>query len=316
MYNEKFKMFENRLQKVFKHRKKLANRQQISCYRIYDHDLPEFPFMIDAYDTSIYVAEYARNHNMHDDEYDYWLENCQQIITIITGVPQEKVFYKQRQRKQDRLGQYQKTATEKQFFEVQEDGLKFLVNLTDYLDTGLFMDHRTTRKEIRAISEGKNVLNLFAYTGSFSVYAKAGGALNVTTVDISNTYTDWARKNMELNQLATTDTHFIKADVLQWLSHQPTPIFDIIICDPPTFSNSKSMTDDFFEVQQHHEALLMQCARWLTKTGEIYFSTNFTKFFMAQSLNNKFIITDITKRTTPFDFEKKLNRFCFKMELK
>jgi 23S rRNA (cytosine1962-C5)-methyltransferase len=315
MYNDKFKMFENRLLKVFKHRKKLADRQQISCFRIYDHDLPEFPFMIDAYGANLYVAEYGRNHNMHQDEYDYWLENCLQIMEIITGVGQANIFFKQRLRKQDRLGQYQKTNAKKEFVVVHESGLQFLINLTDYLDTGLFLDHRVTRNEVKALSVNKNVLNLFAYTGSFSVYAKAGGALKVTTVDISNTYTDWAKQNMELNNLANDDTLFIKADVLQWLHHQPMPIYDIVICDPPTFSNSKSMTDDFFEVQQHHENLLMQCGKWLTKGGIIFFSTNFTKFEMAQSLNRKFKITDITKRTTPFDFEKKLQRFCFKLEL-
>jgi 23S rRNA (cytosine1962-C5)-methyltransferase len=315
MYNEKFKMFENRLLKVFKHRKKTADRQQISCFRIYDHDLPEFPFIIDYYEGHLYVCEYVRKHTMHQDEYEYWLENCLQIMHIITDVSMEQIYYRLRQRKQDRLSQYQKVANNQNTLIVKEAGLNFKVNLADYLDTGLFLDHRITRLEVQKLALNKNVLNLFAYTGSFSVYAKAGGALKVTTVDLSNTYLNWAKENMELNNFNAADYEFIKEDALAWLKHQPMPIYDIIICDPPTFSNSKSMAKDYFEVQEHHEKLLLDCAKWLNKDGIIFFSTNYTKFYMQQSLKQKFIIKDITKRTIPFDFEAKLQRFCFTLQL-
>lgn len=311
MENNKFLMFENRLQKVFKHRYKLAQRQQISCFRVYDHDLPEFPLMIDLYGKQVYIAEYDRKHHMHDDEYHYWMEETKGVVCKVLNVDVYNIYVKERKRKKDRTDQYRKTSSEKEFQIIEEAGLQFYINLTDYLDTGLFLDHRITRQEVKAIAKDKTVLNLFAYTSSFSVYAKAGGATQVTSVDISNTYTQWGIENMKLNNLFDESTQFIKEDVLQWLQHQPTPIYDIIICDPPTFSNSKSMKQDFFDVQMHHYDLLMQCNKWLAINGVIYFSTNYSKFELNKQLDKHFSVKDITTRTTSFDFEKKLKRYCF-----
>jgi 23S rRNA (cytosine1962-C5)-methyltransferase len=316
MSSEKFLMFKNRLLKVFKHRNKIAERQQIFCFRIYDHDLPEFPIMVDKYANNLYIAEYQRNYEGHEDEVNYWWEQVLAILTEVTLVPEENIFIKKRQRKTSRQDQYKKLNSEKDNFVVAEDGLKFYINLKDYLDTGLFLDHRITRKEVRGLATNKNVLNLFAYTGSFSVYAKAGGANLVTTVDLSNTYCNWAIENLKLNNFySEQDTPVIKTDVLQWLANNPTPNYDIIICDPPTFSNSKSMAQDFFDVQLHHEALLLQCAKWLKPKGLIYFSNNYTKFSISQNLNKSFAVKDITSRTTPFDFEKKLKRSCFLLQI-
>ena len=171
MQEEKIIMFRNRLAKVFRHVNKQARRLELSCYRVYDHDLPEFPFCIEVYEDKLYVAEYKRRHGMTEDEHDEWMEKSLEIIREILPVKKENIFLKLRQRKPGRLGQYQKFDEIQHEFVVEENGLKFIINLSDYLDTGLFLDHRLTRQMVRQQSAGKKVLNLFAYTGSFSVYA-------------------------------------------------------------------------------------------------------------------------------------------------
>ena len=172
----KFLSFKNRLEKVYRHSSKQARRQGISCYRIYDHDLPEAPFIVEVYEDKLYVSEYKRRHHLSEEEHENWMEECLKIMSGVTGIANENIFTKLRQRKEGRLGQYQKTAEEKTAFVVEEAGLKFIVNLSDYLDTGLFLDHRCTRQLVRQQSADKRVLKLFSYTGSFSVYAIAGGA--------------------------------------------------------------------------------------------------------------------------------------------
>lgn len=311
MEPDKQLMFRNRLTKVFRHVGKQAKRQCISCYRVYDHDLPEFPFCIEFYHDKLYVAEYKRRHNMEDEEHDDWMEKSVEVMMEVLGVAKENIFLKLRQRKPGRLGQYQKYEEIKHEFEVEENGLKFLINLSDYLDTGLFLDHRITRQMIREQSAGKKVLNLFAYTGSFSVYAAAGGAKEVVTVDLSKTYLSWAEKNLKLNGF--TDSCIYKtvhADVLQYLKTIPVNSFDIIIIDPPTFSNSKRM-EDFLDIQRDHVELINDCLMALKPGGVVYFSTNFKKFVLDHEKIKATQIKDITKSTTPFDFEGKLNRGCY-----
>lgn len=162
-------MFRNRLIKVFRHLSKQARRLQLSCYRLYDHDLPEFPFCIEFYDEKLYVAEYKRRHGMSEEEHDHWMEKSLEIISEVLSINKDNIFLKLRQRKPGRLGQYQRINEEQHEFAVTENGLQFIVNLSDYLDTGLFLDHRITRQMVKEKSAGKKVLNLFAYTGSFSV---------------------------------------------------------------------------------------------------------------------------------------------------
>lgn len=313
---EKFVMFHNRLQKVYRHLSKQAKRMNITCYRLYDHDLPEFPFCIELYDDKLYVAEYKRRHNMTEEEHDAWMEKSIAVLTGILNVDKANIFLKLRQRKPGRLGQYQKYDDVQHEFAVNENGLKFIVNLSDYLDTGLFLDHRITRELVKKQSAGKKVLNLFAYTGSFSVYAAAGGAKQVTTVDLSKTYLHWAEKNYLLNGFAMANSAtadggiFLHADVLQYLENIPRDYFDIIILDPPTFSNSKRM-NDFLDIQRDHTFLINDCMRAMKKDGQLYFSTNYSKFEMDKENINASAIKDITKLTTSFDFENKLNRFCF-----
>ena len=306
-------MFENRLVKVFRHVNKLARRQNISCYRVYDNDLTEFPFMIELYGDKVCVAEYKRRHNLTDDEHDAWLDECILIMSKILNVEANEIYVRQRQRKEGRLGQYQKNAEEEKFFTVQEQGLEFLVNLTDYLDTGLFLDHRITRQMVREEANDKKVLNLFCYTGSFSVYAAAGEAKQVMSVDLSNTYLNWAKQNMMLNKLFDPKKHqFIKADVLQYLGELPKNHFDLVILDPPTFSNSKMMKD-ILDIQQDHAMLINQTLDKMVDGGVMYFSNNYRKFALEKEKIKATSIVDITKRTTPFDFEGKLFRWCYKI---
>ena len=250
---------------------------------------------------------------MTDEEHEDWLEECVEIICQILPVSDENVFIKQRKRKANRLDQYAKTDTKAEYFPVTEQGLQFLVNLTDYLDTGLFLDHRITRQMVRNESEGKRVLNLFAYTGSFSVYAAAGNARNVTTVDLSKTYLSWAEQNLELNQLKDdAKNFFIHADVKQYLKTLTPESFDLTIIDPPTFSNSKRMKD-FLDIQRDHVELLNDVLAATTEGGIIYFSTNFTRFELDAASIKASSIKDITKATTSFDFEGKLKRWCYKI---
>jgi 23S rRNA (cytosine1962-C5)-methyltransferase len=309
--SDKSQMFRNRLEKVYRHRSKQAKRQNISCFRLYENDIPEFPFAIDIYDDKLYVAEYKRNHNLTEEEYEQWFEDSLQVMQEVLNMPEENIFIKQRQRKQGRQGQYEKVNFAKNEFIVHESGLQFLVNLSDYLDTGLFLDHRLTRQMVKEKSEGKHVLNLFCYTGSFSVYAAAGGASSVTSVDLSNTYLQWATENMRLNGLTDKSKyHFIAADVLQYLNTLPPDHFDIVVLDPPTFSNSKKMKD-FLEIQRDHVMLINQCLKGMKTGGLLYFSTNFRRFKLEAEQIKASSIKDITKQTTPFDFEGKLFRYCY-----
>jgi|JI6StandDraft_1071083.scaffolds.fasta_scaffold09985_2 23S rRNA (cytosine1962-C5)-methyltransferase len=307
----KAEMFRNRLNKVFKHKSKLARRQQILCYRIYDHDLPEFPFSIELYEDQLYIAEYLRRHGMEDDVHDAWMDECKDIIAEIVGIPIERMNFKLRKRMSHKDEQYEKISTEKEYSTVLEDGLKFLVNLTDYLDTGLFLDHRITRKMVRNTCANKRVLNLFCYTGSFSVYAAAGGASSVTSVDLSKTYLAWAEDNLTINLFKDKKAYqFIHADVKQFLKTLQPNSFDLVIMDPPTFSNSKRMKD-ILDIQRDHAELINDVLAAMTPGGQLYFSTNFVRFQLDATAIHSTQIKDITKATTPFDFEGKLKRWCY-----
>jgi len=308
----KYLMFYNRLQKVYKHLSKLASRQGVSCYRIYDHDLPEFPFIIEMYEGNLYVSEYKRRHSLTDEEHHLWLEQCKSIISEVTSVSVENIYVKLRKRKEDRKDQYQKLDKARNESVVHEGGLKFIVNLSDYLDTGLFLDHRITRGMVREMASGKRVLNLFCYTGSFSVYAVAGGASQVTSVDLSKTYLDWAERNVKLNNPDYNNHQIVHADVLQYLKSVPAGSYDIIILDPPTFSNSKRM-DEILDIQRDHVGLINDCLHVLSKDGVLFFSTNYTKFQLDTPDIHANVIRDITKATTPFDFNGKLQRPCFQI---
>jgi 23S rRNA (cytosine1962-C5)-methyltransferase len=313
---EKYKMLQNRLTKISRHLSKQAKRLNVSCYRLYDHDLPEFPFCIEIYGDKLYVAEYKRRHGMTEEGHDEWMEKSIEIIMEVLSVKKENIFLKLRQRKPGRLGQYQKVDEVQHEFIVTENSLKFIVNLSDYLDTGLFLDHRITRQMVREQSAGKRILNLFAYTGAFSVYAAAGGAKEVISVDLSKTYLNWAERNFNLNDYYINHfslgdgCKFIHADVKQYLKTITPGYFDLIIMDPPTFSNSKRMKD-FLDIQKDHVELINDCMRILKPGGVLYFSTNFKIFLLNKEKINSASIKDITRQTTPFDFEGRLFRQCY-----
>lgn len=313
MSEDKLIMFRNRLMKMWRHSSKLARRQGIGCYRVYDHDLPEFPFCIELYEDRVYLAEYQRRHGMSEEQHEAWLESCVPVISEVLEVPDERIYFRQRRRKAGRLDQYEKLASEQEFFVVREAGLSFRINLTDYLDTGLFLDHRITRGMVRAEADGKRVLNLFCYTGSFSVYAAAGGAVAVDSVDLSKTYLGWAEANMALNGLAEDGSRrFIHADVKQWLDEAPGDWYDLVVMDPPTFSNSKRMKD-FLDIQRDHAELINQTLRAMTAGGVLYFSTNYRRFVLDRDKIMAASVKDITNATTPFDFQGKLFRYCYRM---
>jgi len=315
-------MFYNRLAKVFKHRSKLARRQQIYCYRLYDRDLTEFPFSIDLYGERAYVSIYTKKSTDSDWE-DHWpdekINACFEVISQVSGVAVSQIYLKQRSKMSHRNpgAQYEKVDSAGHFFTVEEGGLKFRINLSDYLDTGLFLDHRITRQMVSAEARHKNVLNLFCYTGAFSVYAAAAGASSVTSVDLSNTYLNWAAENFSHNHLLTPSTKnkypFIQADVKAYLKTLKPASFDLVVMDPPTFSNSKKMKD-ILDIQRDHVELIGDVLNALTENGQLYFSTNFTRFVLDEAHISARKITDITKKTTPFDFEGKLKRWCYLIE--
>ena len=319
MQEEKIKMFSNRLRKVYRHISKQAKRLGVSCYRVYDHDLSEFPFCIEMYEDKLYVAEYSRRHRMIEDKHAEWLRESLNVMAEIFEIQAENIFLRLRRRKPGKSGQYRKENAAQNEFVVHENGLKFLINLRNYLDTGLFLDHRLTRQQVKVEAKDKKVLNLFSYTGSFSVYAAAGGASEITSVDLSKTYLQWAERNMHLNGILKDslgnggdNIHFIHADVKQYLETIPADYFDLVILDPPTFSNSQRM-ENFLDVQRDHVDLINDSLRGMRKGGILYFSTNFTKFVLDVERINSTSIKDITKQTTPFDFEGKLKRYCFRL---
>lgn len=300
----------NRLEKNLKHKKKWATRENIQAFRLYDRDIPDFPYIVDLYDNQVVVFEKT------DDEidkykahhFDYLIES---LITLL-GVNEDKIILKARHSRKD--GQYEKFETKNELIIVNEHQAKFYVNLHDYIDTGLFLDHRPLRQIIYKEAKDKKVLNLFSYTGSISVFAALGGAKSVTSVDMSNTYMDWAKKNFQLNNIALGNHSFFVENALEYLSKTVNK-FDLIILDPPTYSNSKSMRDDF-DVERDQGFLVDHCMRILNENGVLYFSNNRRKFKLDNMLQENFNISNITARTIPMDFHDQKIHHTFKITAK
>ena len=309
--SEKALALENRLRKNLKQLKGFLKQEGVSCYRAFDWDMPECPLCIDVYEDKIHVAEYRTRHALDETIHQQWWLAMVEAIKNVFGVSDEQLFLKVRERMKDKT-QYEKVDQRSARYVVHENGLPFWVNLTDYLDTGLFLDHRPLRKKVRGLSDGKTVLNLFSYTGSFSVYAVAGGAKHVTTVDLSNTYLDWAKDNFTLNGFDWKQHTFIKTDAKAWLAEAASKQFDIIILDPPTISRSK-MADTKFDVQLDQTELINNALRLLNPGGVLYFSTNFRDFELAASSLQASMITDITLKTIPPDFRNKKIHYCWEI---
>lgn len=295
--------FANRLTKNIKKIEKWAKQQGINAYRLYDADLPEYNLAVDRYDDHIVVQEYAAPKNIDEQKARQRLLDAVSATLYVTGVETNKLVLKVRQ-KQKGTNQYEKLANKGDYFYVTEYGAKLWVNLTDYLDTGLFLDHRLTRKMVGQMAKGKTFLNLFAYTGSATIHAALNGAKSTTTVDMSNTYLNWTEQNLELNNLPLRNNRLFQADCLQWLA-ECRERFELIFVDPPTFSNSKRM-EDSWDVQRDHIKLMTQLKRILTADGTIVFSNNKRGFKMDfEGLTELGLQAEnISHKTLPLDFER------------
>ena len=312
-------MFANRLKKNLKKMAKWAKQQNIHCYRVYDADLPEYAVAVDIYQgeqTWINVQEYEPPKSVNEHKANERLAGILAEIPKVLDINSEQVFLKIR-RKQKSTQQYEKHSDQGNFHVVEEDGCRFLVNFEDYLDTGLFLDHRPIRSMIQQQANGKRFLNLFAYTGSATVHAVIGGAVSSATVDMSNTYLQWAKRNFDLNQISG-DHKLVRANCREWLEKQAQEknkkLYDLIFLDPPTFSNSKRM-DEAFDIQKAHVQLIRHASSILAPGGILYFSTNFRRFKMDNEQLSDLKIDDISRSTIPQDFARNPKiHYCWKIQ--
>ena len=316
-------MFGNRLAKNLKHLRSWVTKSDITCYRVYDADMPEYAFAIDIYrtldpeQTWLYVQEYAAPAEIELDAVRRRRNEALSVMPDVTGVPEERINVRTRRRNK-RGEQYKKVDEQAHFHYIIEGGLKFRVNFEDYLDTGLFLDHRITRSRLREAANGKRFLNLFAYTGTATVYAAAGGAASTTTVDMSRTYLDWAQRNLSLNGFHGSRHELVQADCRQWLEEGASRAerYDLIFLDPPTFSNSKRM-EGVLDIERDHGALIDACGRLLAPGGLLVFSTNAQKFKLDDAVMARYNVRDISGPTLPRDFERnpRIHR-CFEIRAK
>lgn len=293
--------FDNRLRKNFKQLLKWAEKEAITNFRIYDRDLPEYNLSIDLYGKWVHIQEWAPPKTVDPRVAAARLSRAVIGVKETLGIRSDRIFLKTRERQKGR-SQYEKKGNARKMHEVQEGGCSFLVNFTDYLDTGLFLDHRPVRARIFAAAKGKRFLNLFGYTGTATVHAALGGAATTTTVDLSATYLQWTRMNLALNGLGETTNKVERADCLSWLRQCPAK-FDLIFIDPPTFSNTKKEML-LFDVQKGHPELLEMAMAHLEQDGLLIFSTNFRRFQLAESLLVNYEGKDISRQSLPFDFAR------------
>jgi len=328
-------LLSNRLTKRYKHLKKWAARTGVLCYRLYDKDIPEIPIAVDIYEEEpstdgekgrsfVRVALYERPYEKPESEEKEWLRSMTAAISRTLGIPEDSIITKVRKR-QSGDSQYEKDSGKTLSFITKEQGLRFRVNLSDYIDTGLFFDHRPLRQKVREQASGKRVLNLYCYTGAFSVYAAAANASQVDSVDLSGKYLAWAEENMRLNGFTDKSRfRFIESDVTTFLERAAAerrgkhgkdgsvhdspsengskPGYDIIVLDPPTFSNSKK-TETMLDINRDWSSLTGLCTELLSENGVLYFSTNSRKLsFDEEKIPAGFTSKDISKSTIPEDF--------------
>ena len=313
-------MFANRLRKNLQKLDPWAAREHIDCFRVYDADMPEYAFAIDLYGRGmrhVYVQEYAPPKTVDQESARERRREALAVLPEVLGVPISHVHSRVR-KPQKGSEQYEKREDVAERHAVQEGGLKFWVNFRDYLDTGLFLDHRMVRAMLRDGAQGADFLNLFCYTGSATVYAAAGGARSTTSVDLSNTYLDWAHENLLLNGFGGPEHELYRADCLQWLEEHESkgPRFDLIFVDPPTFSNSKRM-EGVLDVQRDHVGMIRRSLKLMQPSGRLVFSTNYTRFKLDTEALSDLSVEDISARTIPKDFERhtRIHR-CFMVEFK
>ncbi len=308
-------MFANRISKNVKHLKKWAKSAGVECFRVYDRDIPELPFAVDLYSDRAHLQEYSKP-VMEVRAQRRWLTAMHEAAAQALNIPLERVTLKQRygQRPDD---QYRKLAASAQDFVVREGGNRFIVNLTDHLDTGLFLDHRQTRALVGTLAAGRRVLNLFCYTGSFSVYAARNKAASTTSVDLSKTYLDWARRNFELNGLELGRNRLVQADVVRFLEQERSSKdrYELIVLDPPSFSNSKRM-QGVLDVQRDHVALVRGSLSLLASGGELLFSTNLRSFRLDADALADLSLIEISEQTVPPDFRNRRIHRCWRITAK
>lgn len=305
-------LFKNRLSKMVRHLRRWPTRQGIHCFRLYDRDIPEVPLLVDRYGEQLYIAEYERPHQRTAVEHTLWLEEMVRVACEVTGVAKEHAFMKRRQRMRGHEQYQRQEGDAAGRCVVEEGGLRFRVDLSKYLDTGLFLDHRITRGMVRDAVAGKRFLNLFCYTGSFTVYAAAGGAETTTSVDLSSKYLDWAADNMALNELLASRHQRISRDCMEFLREHPKEAaYDVAVVDPPTFSNSKGLDEDW-DIQLQHADLLNLLLPLMSPGGVIYFSSNFRKFrFDWEAPNVE--VREISAQTVPPDFRNRKIHRCWRI---
>ena len=297
-------MFRNRLTKLARHLRRWPTKQGITCYRLYDRDIPEVPLVVDRYENYLHIAEFERPNEHTLAEHSEWIDLMLDTAAETLDVPRDHVFCKRRERQRD-LGQYERQAAEQHTTIANEGGLKFLINLSDYVDTGLFLDHRITRGMVREQASGKRFLNLFCYTGAFTVHAAAGGAASTTSVDLSNTYLDWARKNLNINNLLGEQHRLTRRDTLGFLrEHPPGEYYDLAVADVPTYSRSKATEEDW-DVQRDYPELLGRLLDLMPTGGVVYFSSNFRRLKFDETAVPQATVREISRQTVPADFRNK-----------
>ncbi|WP_432473069.1 bifunctional 23S rRNA (guanine(2069)-N(7))-methyltransferase RlmK/23S rRNA (guanine(2445)-N(2))-methyltransferase RlmL [Amphritea sp. HPY] len=313
--SESATMVANRIKKNLKQLTKWARKSDIQCYRIYDADLPEYAVAVDLYGDWVHVQEYAPPKSVDAVKAFTRLQEVVQLLPGLLQVPADHVVLKQRKRQQG-TNQYEKQDQTDNFMEVSEGGCRLLVNLHDYLDTGLFLDHRPVRLQIQQQATGKDFLNLFSYTSTASLHAAKGGARSTTSVDMSATYLNWSRKNFALNGFSETTNHFVQEDCCKWLKAQKGELYDLIFMDPPTFSNSKRMID-VLDVQRDHIELIDQAMAILRPGGKLIFSNNYRRFKMDAAVLDKYEVKDITRQSIDLDYKRnnKIHQ-CFEISEK
>jgi 23S rRNA (guanine2445-N2)-methyltransferase / 23S rRNA (guanine2069-N7)-methyltransferase len=294
-------MFRNRLVKNKKHLAKWAKREGVTCFRLYDADLPEWAVAVDLYEGAAHVQEYAPPKTVDARKAAERLEEAMRVVPEVLELPADAVFLKVRRRQRPET-QYERVSDSRARREVHEGDCRFIVNLSDYVDTGLYLDHRTLRRMVGELAKGRRFLNLFAYTGTATVHAALGGARDTTSVDISNTYLDWADENFALNRMLPAKHHLVREDVLVWLPRQRDR-FGLILLTPPTFSNSKRMSQPL-DAQRDHAALIRAAADRLEPDGVLLFSVHAQRFKLDEAALTGLHVEEITHKTVPPDFAR------------
>lgn len=310
---DKSSPLKNRIRKNYKHVRKWAKRTQTNCFRLYDKDIPAYPVAIDYYDNRFCIHFFAKGKQQGEPS-EKLIQEVNQALRDIFLASDSSIYWRIRQKTKE-TRQYEKKDERQDFFPVIEYGIKFLVNLTDYLDTGLFLDHRETRRLAASHCQGKRVLNLFAYTCSFSVHAAMAGASFTKSVDLSNTYLDWGKENFLLNDLFLAKNEMVRDDCMKYLEFavKRGELYDVIIIDPPTISRSKKM-EGLFDVQEDYLYLIGQSLKLLSKGGITFFSTNSRKFKFDPEKFPDCNVRDITKKTLPIDFRDEKIHYCWQIE--